>query len=214
MNKQQKTIRMTTTANVYNGMMESGIVPEPSIRSQYNEKVGSRLTGCMYYDNTSQRIETIQENRLVNCEFLKWINEAAYNQKTIYWKCENITTYDKRKWYILFVYADDCVMDPLFQWMTAGRMYIPNIYGTAYVFQRLAIRNACVDILKHLVDVSSSQVVPFPIICHIIQPVDDGDKIACKCGGRYDINRYEDHFNTHKHNRWIATLKELMSDDV
>ena len=43
--------------------------------------VGSLFTGCMYYEHTSQRIETIQENRLVNCEFLKWTNEAAYSQK-------------------------------------------------------------------------------------------------------------------------------------
>ena len=162
----------------------------------------------IYWNHNTECVETMSDNRMVNNEMLKWMNEASYENKRIDW--ESITqVVCKTRWYILFIYSEGCRIDPLYKWMMGTRLVYPNMNGIAYCFKSLAARNAMQTILDHMLHVSSVS-LRTPVVSFQIHEVIESSKVYCRCGGHYYLVSAKSHFCTKRHQNWMDTIKEML----
>ena len=151
-------------------------------------------------------IQTIHINRLINIEFMVWVNESGSLASPIQWKVETLS-FKHTKLYVLALYADGCRQDRLYEYLTRTQIWPDTLYGVAYCFTKMSCRNACVKVLSHLLDVTQMK-----MCMPINTSIEDGDQVYCKCGGSYQSHTVMAHFNTQRHQRWVADMVDLRSD--
>jgi len=159
-------------------------------------------------------IDNVSENRLVNEDYISWINNLSEAKCPPQWRMSTIKI-EKIKWYIMFIYANiDMQIDPLYKWVIGPSMNQVNTRGTAYLFRHSSTRNTCLDIFTNMVSASSGGIltsIPKIWITPII--VEDNITIRCKCGGQYKCNKWKRHRETSIHIEWMELCKELCVDE-
>jgi hypothetical protein len=142
-------------------------------------------------------MQTIHENILINHEFPKWLrtSNSIHDSKCVDIQC------GKNVLYLILLPIKNAPIDPMFQ-----VLFNETFNGVVFAFTKLESRNGCMIVLQQLLQISTLGV------CLVVKPIEDSDVVSCRCGGKYDYKRIDDHFNTKLHNRWVKMIRELAAD--
>jgi hypothetical protein len=165
---------------------------------------------CWRHTEEGGYVDSMSENRLINEDFITWINILTEQKCVPQWKISSVRL-GKIKWRIMFIYANvELQVDPLYKWAIGPNPGIVNTRGTAYLFKHAAIQNMCMDVFTHMVGVASGGIfASIPKIWFIPIKVDDSNTVKCKCGGQYTYTKWKRHRESNMHNEWIDLCKEL-----
>ena len=168
---------------------------------------------CWRHGEDCGFIDNVSENRLINSDFRTWITTLSRNKCAPQWKLSALKV-GRRKWHVLWIYSTmDMQIDPLYKWMLGKNAAHMNVFGTAYFFNRQAIRSACLNVFIHLVGVSSGGVyLTTPKLNFVHESVEDNTTVTCLCGGTYPSTKWKSHLRIKAHVNWMNECVELLMD--